>query len=476
MSFNTKENIVFAENPSLSVGTGPIVMDTSSISEVTYQFQTNTAGVSAGVGFPVAYNGIETIFDVRIPAGARVLFDKSYVRMNGIAADMNVGIGTNVPIGVSIPWNSIAAILDTAEVQLNQNATTTEQINQNLGDGSMVKILTRYSREMIEHMSDSFFTPCIESIRDYNNGLLGASAFSPESLTRRVDQLIDAAGPQPHAKNLYLSDIFDSLRVPAAFFLQNLQFKFRPKQITDILFTDPGYLLANGFAASLPRYFVTNMTLFLTMVNLSENQLIKERERIMSNESMLRESFSTFDAIQKTHSQSASYRDSNVKNLQAAVFLFPSRTAADAVGANPYQYCYGSGAGGATGISAYQMRYDNVYSPAQPLTVATVANHNNTDLFFQYKLLTRRSSDREVTLALDFVTAMANPRPVPQDHCPYVMFCAQFYPLNAYAHKTMAGADHEIITAGGAAEPIIIVRIRSSFLEIRGDTSVYMIN
>jgi hypothetical protein len=83
--------------------------------------------------------------------------------------------------------------------------------------------------------------------------------------------------------------------------------------------------------------------------------------------------------------------------------------------------------------------------------------------------------ERDITPALRFLN-MAPEKSVASDLSTYVMFCSQFYPQESYGHKTMAGSDHEIITSGGGNEPVIIVRIRLSFLEIRGDTSVYMIN
>lgn len=474
MSFNTQANFVYQENPALQHGTGKIPMDASSISEITYPFQTNTAPRVQGVGEDPSYNGVETLFDVRIPAASRVLFDKSYFKVTGYAANMAIGKGSPVLLGTSIPWNSIAALFETAEVQLNQNATTTEQINQNLGDGSMVKFLTRYTREAIEAMDDSMYTPCFEASRDQVGPALGTTYLSAISQARRFTQLVEQAGvyQKPTSKNIYLADVFDSLRLPAAFYIQNLQFKIRPKMAADILIKDTVCL---GVNAPLQKFFVTGISLYLTMVNLTENQLVIEREKILRNETLLLESFYSYDAIQKTHSQGASYRDSNIKNMQAAIFMFPSSSAADGIGVNPYQYVYGSGAGGATGVSSFQQKYDNIYSPAQPLAISNTAHWLNSDMFAQYRLICRKMAEREITPALRFFD-FVGPRGTAEDESCYTLFCSQFYPQTAYGHKNMAGADHEIITSGGAVEPIVIVRIRLSFLEIRGDTSVNMIN
>jgi hypothetical protein len=520
MAFNATENIVYSPNPALSIGTGPIASDSSSVSEVTYSFQTNTAAVVGGLingnQEPQNYNGVETLFDVRIPSSSRVLFNKSYLKVSGFACNMNTGVSTGVPVGTSIPWNSIAALLDTAEVQLNQTATTTEQINQNLGDGSMAKILTRYSRDTIETMSDQFFTPCLEETRDTRGGIfvplppmegpkiplpVSKGKFKPKrrlqappitsipnlsvvSMTRREKQLVAETTTfvQQHSKNLYLADIFDSLKIPAAFFLQNIQFKFRPKQAANILFEDNIYINTEGNpdAGAISRYYVTKMELFLTMVNLTENQMAEDAQKIQQNVSMLRQSFNAYDAIQKPFMVSASYRDSNIKNMQAAIFMFPSSMAWDGAGVNRYQYTYNNppldAPPGSTGITAYQMKYDNIYSPAVPTKIEPIQQHKNSDLFFQYRLLTRRTFDREIPTPLSLDESFSGPFTGDYDPSSYVFFCAQFYPQDAFIHRNMAGSDHEIITTGGGNSTVIIVRVRASFVEIRGDTSVYMIN
>lgn len=507
MSFDLNANLKPAENPALSVGSGPIAVDVSSLSEVTFQYQPdNGVGPGTETGAPNNYNDQDITFNVKIPATSRVLFDKSYIRLEGIAFDITGGVVAGpVPYGVSIPWNPVAALLQTAEVQLNESSDMTEQLNQEIGHASNIKMMTRYSKDVMDRMSDFFFTPTIESRRDLNTGTgiaVASSGLSPESFARNLENLSSTEGggiPVPHSKNIYLGDLFDSLRIPSAFFLQRFRMTLRPKASTNILFGDKEGLAAGGaHAMSVMRYFVTGARLFLTMVQLTENQLVVEKNKILSNAALLRESFSTFDARRDQHVPGKSYRDSNIKNMQAAVFMFPSNTTSETgtlastpLGCNPYQYVYNNIPDAplvtayAGGIASYQHRYDGLNSPSQPLTVDPIRPETNTDLFHQYRLLTRRTSDREVALALKFTSSMGNHMvmgaspvlPIPKyDHCPYVLFCAQFYPLNAALHKNMAGADHEIITSGGGNAGIIIVRIRSSFMEIRGDTSVYMIH
>jgi len=538
MSFSVDSNIAYVEYPALAMGRGPIPMDGSALQEVSYQLQTTTAPVVGISGEPNNFNNVEALFDINISANNRVLFDKSYLHIEGFACDMRVGVTTPIATGAtSIPWNSLAALFATAEVKLNNGAVTTEQITQNLGDGSMAKFLTKYSPDMLENMSDSLFTPCLEEERDVlyvvptpapkmfknydvkekeivitntpttntapQKGLLpkssgwvypSATTFTPNATTgmsptsqyRAHTQLVQNSLPLMHAKNIYLCDLFDSLRLPAAFYVQNVQLKFRPKPATDILFTDTAALIG-GSALPLgynPKYFVTRMTLFLTQVTLSEDQLRRESEKIKENASVLRESFFSYDAVQKTHSQSASYRDSNIKNMQAAIFMFPSSTAADGIGINRYQYTYGCAIGdmahpsNTTGIVSYQHKYDSKNSPNNYLAISPATPAYNTDVFAQYRMLCRKMSDRESPITVNFFYGYGGYNSVYDqlDHSNYVMFCAPFFPLTTHGHQLMAGADHEIITSGGGTQPIVIVRIRLSFMEIRGDTQVYMIN
>lgn len=479
MAFNTEANIRYTTNPALEVAKGPIPMDGSSLNEVTTKNQTTTAMVNQGPGEPMAFNGVEVLFDVRPPSNARVMFDKSYIKIDGFAANMAVNADAPVLDGASIPWNSIAALIRTAEIKMNQSATTTELLVQNVGDGSMVKMLTRYTRTALESMEDSMFTPCFEETRDLNTGVAGGGghvALSQVSQLRRNTQLVDPIGntQRKHSKNIYLSDLFDSVRIPAAFYLNNLQLRIRPNLTSDILIKDTGRM---GVNADLQKYFVTGMTLYLTYVTLSDEQLKLEAERILKNPAMMLQTFYAYDALQRVHQQGVTHRDTNVKNLQACVALFPSSLAGDGIGANRYQYCYGSGVGGVTGITTYQMRYGQVYSPAQPVNVSQTNHATNTEMYAQYRLLSRKMWEREVDIPVRF-TDMAPSRPTLDDPSYYTMFCAQFFPLTAHGHATLNGGDHEVIFSGGAAnaEPVVIVRIRLSFLEIRGDSSVYVIN
>jgi hypothetical protein len=480
-SFNADTNLSYYENPAMSVGSGPIGIDASSISEVTQECRTNTSAAPGAAGEPMQYNGQEVTFDLNVPTSSRVLFDKSYIKVEGFACDMAVGIATPVKPAVSIPWNTIAALVETAQIQLNSQAQTTEKIDVNLGHSSMVKMLTRYSKRALEEMDDALFTPCIEEVRDFRGGV-GLPLLSTVSQLRRTNQLINgAAAVRTHAKNIYLCDLFDSLLVPAAYYLQKFMLKLKFKDANAILFGDSNYMALQmpPQLMSTQKYFITRVTLMLTMVKLTENQLVAERDKILKGNSVLREAFWTYDAVTKSHSASAGYQDSNIKNMQASILMFPSTmspdTGAAGGGCNPYQYCYASTGGGIGGISSYLMKYDGINSPDSPMAIANTSYELNTDVYAQYRLICKKMSDREITPALTFVS-MANKNMLPADYTPYLLLCSQFYPQTSYAHKLMAGADHVVSTQGSGTCTAIIVRLRVGFLEIRGDGSVAVIN
>lgn len=477
MAFNVAENTQFVTNPSLEICTGPVPVDQSSRHETFYQYQPNSsAGTSNGI---TCYNGVECVWDVHVPTTDRLRLDKSYIVVKGyagLAATPATPVVTNVTgaaTATSIPWNAYAALINKAEIQLNQSAITVESITQNFGDGNMVKMLTRYSKQALDAMEDTMFTPVLEEQRDF------VGVMSVASATRGATWLTNGAAgtTRPHSKNLYLNDIFDSCRTPAGFFVQNLRLKITPKATTEILFE------AN--AVPVGAYFITNIQLYLCFTTLTEIQIEEDRKRLDNNEAMMLQTFTAYDAKQKPFSAGASVRDSNVKNLQAAVMLIPSTSVTDGAahaktGINRYQYCYGSDLLGVTGLTQYQMRYEGIPVPNFPLTIDATLRANNTNLYAQYRSLCTKMADREIAPALSASymtkenTAIAGNV---TDINAYVLYCASFYPDIAACHRTMAGSDLEVTTSGGSgAASIIVVYIRNSFLEIRGDTQVYVIN
>jgi len=488
MAFDQASNLDYQLSPATKIGSGPIPIDATSTSELFYEYLTNTAaGIETvnGINSPGNYNDKDVMFDLRIPAASRINFAKSYVRFEGMGVNMvaptppepQTTTTTKVRAGpmpgldpysllnntVSIPWNTIAALLSTANYQLNQNSGLIEDISQNLGDGSMVKLLTTYSKDALEAAEDEFFTPCIETIRDM------AAALSTQSISRSQNHFYSNDQIQKVAKNVPLCDIFESLKAPALWYSQNLQMKFHIKASNDILFKTSGSTIA------YPRFYVTDVRLYLCLNNITENQMAVDSKAIASVAPIFREAYWVYDALQKTHSPGASYRDSNVKNMQAAVFMIPSSLAADGLGVNRYQYVYGK-TNSTSGITSYQMRYENIYSPAQPIRMDNFQYMINTQLYNMYRTICMKGSDRDIPPAIPFRSCMGHFTHLAEDENNYVLFCSNFYSLTSYAHKVMAGADHEIITSGGTVEPIVIVRIRLAFLELRGDTSVYTYN
>jgi len=467
--FQVETNIAQYENPALHVGGGPVPMDSSSVSEVFAKYTSNSAPRVINAGEPSSFNTLDVEFNIRIPAANRVCFNRSFIQLDYYAVDMT-GPAPYAPIAtatVGVPWNTIASCIDNAEIQFNSSADQVEKLTQNLGHGSMAKFLTSFSRPALEGMSDSLFTPCIESARDTTSGGL-----SPETVARSVRNLIQTDGSIRYgSKNIYMCDLFDSLRLPAAFYVQTMKLNIRPKASNDILFQMPANVAPN-------RFFVANLTLFLSLLTLTEAQLATEAKKIEAVQSLVRESFWMFDPIIKQHSQGITYRDSGVKNMQAAILMFSSTDSPDGKGLNRYQYTYGNSIGGMTsGIGAYQMRYDTVYSPAIALAVDTSNKSRNTPLYAQYRTLCKRMNDRESPPALEFTQHMGQQGEAGGlvDANPYVLFCSVFFPLTAYGHKLMAGSEHEITTSGGGTQSSVIVRIRLSFVELMGDTTIRLI-
>jgi hypothetical protein len=451
----------------------PIEMDRSGVGEVTTEYPPAEAAVVEGTD-PASFTGTTATFDLQPNAPTRVAFDKSFITITGYAANMTIGSGSPVLLGASIPWNTIAAVLRSARIQLNNQSDNVENIQNNLGHGSMVKMLTTYTRSQLEAMDDQLFTPCIESNRDFNTGVFGiASTLSQESQDRRLQQLLRTTGPLDVAplqrvvsKNIYLCDLFDSLKLPANWLTKNLHIELTFKRANEILIKDTGCL---GVNAANQKFFITSVLLNLTASSLSAEEIGKSEDMLRSNpnEVLVQQSFISYDTIQKTHSNGANHRDSNVRNMQASVVLFPSDKTPDLTGANPYQYAYDSDALFASPVTGYQMRYDNVYSPSRNLRVNASPTQvgANSQLYAQYRLLCARMTDRENDLALSLKHFSPAFRGT-EDYSPYVLFCSPFYSMTAAGHPLHGGSDHEVIIGGGTASTIIICRIRLSLVDL----------
>lgn len=496
MSFPITDNMEFYSNPAFGVGKDPIPLDNSSRNELTIEHPVTGSYRNQGMAnAPLAYNGAELSFDIGISPSQRLLPSKSYLRVRGVALNVHHNALTPVPIGVSIPWNSYAALIDTASYSLNRASNNVETYTSDSDHASMVKMTTQYSRTMLDSMHDSLFTPTIESKRDLNTGVEGAPEFSNETLSRRTNWLtfIRAAGggdgnPIHHTKNLYLKDLFDSLSLPGAFYTTNFTMKLKFKAWNNILIVAQPAVPADE--APYIGYFITDVSLFLTYVSLSENQLAVEAEAIQKNLPVLRESFRMYDAKTVAFATSSKYRESNVKNLQAAVMLFPSTECTDLLGVNPYQYCYATDLKVANkpGISAYQMKYGETFSPPSELTIypMPVDQFMNTALYANYRLVARRMDDKDSEPAIraynmccnvyKTVKNAADNADVTVDLSSATMFASQFFPLNSCAHPNMNGLDFEASASGGSSKSVVVVLMRVGFLLISGNTKVYTID
>jgi hypothetical protein len=522
MSFNPGDNLAYAPSMAYSIGSGPIPVDSSTSNEVLQVYHSNTATNPPSATALGNYNGLEVNFDVRVGSSSRVRFDKSFIKVTGRACNTYASLTEVVSLGCSIPWNTIAALFDSAEVILNQNGSTVEQIVQNLGHASMMKMLTKYNAEALEQMGDMFFTPCIEERRDIVSPCTDptASGLSVVSRERRNRQLINhvtyvAGSVAPTykdvSKNVYLCEVFDSLRVPAAFASTNIELKLRTRSADEILIKDPQFYTSTGLTITADKFFITGMDLYLVIENLTADQLKIETEKVLSNETVLRESFTIYDCIVKDYTSGSNIRDSNVKNMQACIVAFPSNLTSETVdlisnvsttpvGINPFQYTYNfSTVDGQNGISSFQSRYGQFLSPTTSLRISNTMRSTNSDLYQLYRNLSQKLVNRKDPPALsnshmstpqfNAVALVANTRDYLIagakhnntflfDSAPYVLFCAPFFPQTTHPHKIMSGEDHEIFLAGSGNTPsrVAITRIRTGYLQLKADTSLAVFN
>lgn len=461
-----------ARDPALEVGLNSLEADTSGVGERTNLYYPTQGPVASGTD-PLSYTGQNLTFDISPGATTRVRFDKSFITITGYAANMTIGSASPVLVGASIPWNTIAAVLQSAKIQFNSQSDNIENIQNELGHGSMMKMLTTYSRTQLEAKDDAFFTPCIESSRDLNTGIPPITLLSTTSQTRRTSQLLNGDGTQRIiSKNIYFCDLFDSMYFPAAWLVKNLHLELGFKTSDAILIKDTGCL---GVNAPTQKFFISSVVLNLTQLQLSSDEIAKADTLLRTDPGgvLVRDPFYMYDVVPKTHSTGAAHRDSNVKNLQAAIVAFPSNRVKDGAGANPYQYTYDADVNFVSGITGYQMRYDNVDSPAQRLSIATGVKNTgqNTRLYGQYRLICKGMRDRQTELALSMNEFAPNVATT-EDVAPYVLLCSQFYSLTASDHLLAGGSDHEVYIDGGTDSQIIICRIRTGYAMVNNAGAV----
>lgn len=443
---------------------GPILFDSSSVQEILIQYNPMQGSQQYGGVGPACYNGVTDLkYLVQGDLGSRIRFDKSYLKMEYVALD----ISANPPVGidlnhVSIPWNPIAACLQSVYFQLNGTNQTVERYDANFQHGNMVKMFTTYTSQALEAAHDRFFTPCIEETRDL---LAGLSTTSAIRAGRWLANLGAGNAPQYGSKTIMLSDIFDSMKVETACFAQLFQLYMTIKNPDAILFASTGVV-------GIPRFYITGLKLFLVQDKLSESQLGVEAERITGREPMVRNSFRRFDVFTDGHASTKSYITTGIKNLQASILMFSSTTCGDLLGANPYQYTYASGPVANSGISFYRHRYGTITYPISGQTVDPINKTKNTEMYEHWRTLCRLVNDKTFSSPIPFYPSMS--QIAATDTNSYVMFPAIFCNQDTAPMKTMLGAEHEIIVNGGVSTNTIgiVVRIRVCAYAIAGDTTV----
>lgn len=401
-TFDDRSGTAQSASKAMEMGTGIVPLDGSFEREYMNQ-QGPTVPPSVGKLGVSAYNGGEVVFQCYPPNSDRTILARSYIRITGVAyADYGAGVKGPVPTNTSIPWNPIAALMEGASIQYNFSGPVAEQFEREIGHGSNMKFLTTYSKEALESMSDSLFTPTVESTRDVvgtalipygTDGPAAAgnieyiSGLSPESQERSARWLYSKippygdlrAGedgpwggshlpprfPKVHTKDIMLGDLFDSARLPAALNLNRFEIKLKIKRSEDILFHDP-YLdeyLGQEYESNIAApsyYFVTKMDLYVCHLQLSLAAIDVEVGRVLNQPVVFRQSFKIYGAERKICSADPVYQHPGLKSLQAAMALFPSTTCGDVAlalandgthtrevkrGINPFQYCYNFGAG-----------------------------------------------------------------------------------------------------------------------------------
>jgi hypothetical protein len=429
-----------------------------------------TAGSDQGVGLPFAYNGTQVNFEYQPDAGWRIRFDKSYLVVRYLAA--NVGVpapyGVISPATTSIPWNTPAALFNRANYGLNASNVIVENYDDTFMYGNMIKVLTQYSAPALEAASDRFFTPCIEEKRDANT-VMSVASFDRSTLHLQTPGN-PVATPAYGSKIIMLSDIFDSLRATTAWHIKKFRMQIGVKPAADILFNvtvpAPGYI---------PRFYVQTMELRLSLEQLSKEAVEREVEFLAKSETMTNMFFNRYEALNLQYTPSMTYQEPSIRNMTSAALLFPSDRQGDQLDplatGNYLQFTYGERTVG-SGITSYQHIYKSILSPEQPVTIFTTNKAANNDLFQQWRLLTNAQRETITAPTLDFMKAMGQADASGADKNPYVMFPGVFFNLEGYPTTTNSGSTHRIVTTGGNATSVILVRVRLQGVQVVASNEV----
>lgn len=457
----------------LRQGTGPLTVDETIKSETLEIIYPGEAPRSVGDVAVAAYNGVDCNFDIYPPDGTRVRFAKSYLRFEYIATDISGAPAMAVVDSnyCSISWNPIAACVDSCSFSLNAANVEIERYSNDFGHGNMIKLLTQYSREAIESSHDRFFTPCMESTRDLSTAL---SAESSARSLRWFSYPTVPATVNRGAKNIMLGDMFDSLRVDAAWYVKRARITVQFKDASKILFR-------SYQSTAAERFYIVGLELHIIYDLLTSSMIKEEMGRLERNEVMMRQLYLSYETDSDTHSSDKTYRTNGITNMIAGVLLFPAGRSLDNLYegvcyANPYQYTYGLSAAHGDGVSSYQHQYNGIYSPRNSLAISAPYRMRNTALYEQYRLLAQMVDEPQVAPCVSFLEHMAQYSPTYDRNC-YVMFASPFFDLTTNPTLTPRVSDHIIKTSGGGSgNGVVIVRLRVMGVEVLANNSVNRLN
>jgi hypothetical protein len=502
-------------------------MDGSFRREYYYRLPTNVGSrlESPGDGLS-GYNGLEVQFDVNLPEDSRTVFQRSYLEIQGQVVSYTGTSATpfDVPATTSIPWNPIAAFIRTADLQFNGQQSVERQTNF-IGHATNVSYLTRYGRQTLESMDDSLFTPCIEDVRDtFGAGVDGLHrGLSKQSADRAANWLYATSYvltdpptpptnvPKHVRKNIYLCDLFDSLRVPAATRARRLLLRTR--------FNDGNQILFHGAAlgAHTVKFIISGVVLHMCYANL-EHEAFEEDKATSASSVLNNIGFYSYECSSLAfNTGSNDLIIPTAVNLQGVVALIPSTEAMDGanrndpatsgVGINPYQYCYACAApsagvfSGLGGVTSFYTTYNQLTSPQEPImftsrglqttavgatnVLSNVGAWDNSELFAQYRVLAKKPNNRDLTTAIT-MSHMGSPKQGtldedgrPRGDCtPYALFCGYFYPLlDTYPHPTFTPSALSCRFTGGTGPiQVVLCRIKYAYYDIGGDQTISAYN
>lgn len=447
---------------------GKIPIDTSSRQEKLVQYSsegTPSLQVLGGIGAINHGTTASMTFDVD-GVNQNIRLDRSFVEveMKGYAATV---LAPNAPVVLTaascgIPWNTATALINNAKLFFNKTNASVEEYNTSAEHANMMRMLTNYSQESLDAMTDRLFTPTIEEILDISTGI------STATQTRTTRNFISNTAVATVKKLIYLPDLFDCCSIPAVMPLDRIRMEITFKQSTAILFkkatlTDTLYL------------GITGARLFMCQSDPTPAMEEELRKRMTMSVPLMMYSYKYYDTISQYYNPNSDYVDSSVKNLQGVICAFTAPLLNGNIGLNPYQYVYNAGAAGATPITSFYATYDDVSCPNTALTLDVNNPQSNSALYALYRNLVNRDRDREIAPAIP-ATYMLTGKTDAVAYNQYVLLCASFYPNDSFAHLNDAGKRLQVSIKGGVAGTMYVCRIRTRTLAIMNDKSIAVNN